>query len=304
MKHALQIFAALTTTWGQAAIAQDSQPTAGDIASFCAFASPVGDADYRTKRSAHIQQDFNVTVKGSVLTLKYDVPTESMRITVPQQLKLPASTVLDFGEASDFILPMERLRAETLLSQQQLGLIDLELTTVASAIRDESQAYCQTAGEDQTVHVVLITITLKNEDGERIATLDTKFGTDIKLRRRLGWPCYLGDSSPVVELKDGRRNSKDGSSLPSEQKAKLTKQLNVCYLQGLQTNARLQGALVVEWLDGSPGAHVVVDSMRNESVSRCVTQTLSSFASGRQPSATNGAWRMTIFMKLTSTSRL
>ncbi|MEZ4460081.1 MAG: hypothetical protein R3E66_10200 [bacterium] len=72
----------------------------------------------------------------------------------------------------------------------------------------------------------------------------------------------------------------------------------------MRKNARLQGALVVEWNDGDSAARVAVDSVQDGDVSTCVTEKMAAFASARVSVTENGSWRMTIFLKLTSTSRL
>ena len=311
VKSLIAILTGLWLSWGSASMAQDLE-TREDLAEFCRLAAPQGDAAYQADRQSLLQRDVSVRVKFSEVSYTYDASTELAQLTLPTGLPRNSQSLLKIETPERLFVPFARLRAEELDSKSKLGMLDVVLRVVSAAVRNTEVTFCTREDETQIIRVEVLEVSIDDEARKTLLSFDTELGLEVKLRRGLGWPAYLGDAVPEVDLHEASRakgnadsqESPEKASLPAQEKSQLKQLLSLCYLRGLRKNARLQGALVVEWDDGDTKARVAVDSVQDGDVSTCVTEKIAAFASSRAASLENGSWRMTIFLKLTSTSRL
>lgn len=147
----------------------------------------------------------------------------------------------------------------------------------------DSDATEPTRGHD--IHVALLRAAIVDPLGRTLVGFDTALGREVHMLESNKIAGFLASAYPQVSVAsvsfyDGkpsypRTSPSVPEALASDITARIQQRLYGCYVRGLASNGRLQGALVVRFdASTSPKAAVMVDSLNSPPVSGCVLERL------------------------------
>lgn len=137
----------------------------------------------------------------------------------------------------------------------------------------------------QHIHGALLRATLVDQLGRPIAAFETALGREVELMKNHNISGFLASAYPQVNVSkisffdDKPSYPKTSPRVPADLdralRGQIQKRLYGCYVRGLASNARLQGALVVRFeTRPETQATVMVDSLQSPAVIACVTERL------------------------------
>lgn len=294
----LTIFLALSSV-GANGLAQDLQAP-GAVEVFCKHAAPSLDAETTTQRLETIRREVLATLQAKALD-QVSVTDDHIEIRVPAEIALPSPVVLDLVKPHILDFQLGDFSAQEWRTKLELGLVDVQLVMMARAITDNDIEYCVHDETRRRVRVELVGVRLIGNDGARLAEAQTLLGREISIRRGLGWPTYLAESVPHVEVR-ADKVTQGASNVQPEVWQQLRARALGCYVGALKSNARLQGAVVLTWRPSVANSTVLVDTLRDTELTGCLSKAAGDVAAGAQDD--QSVWRAKIFLKLTPSSRL
>lgn len=280
-----------------APISASAQELAADsqAAALCTYSRPVESDDESAsarnkERRKLLHKRFTVTVTAEdAPVIGYDDVTGILSVNAYRPLPISEhhAVVLDGAGALPFEVTAER--SNDVISHYVTGQARLRLEFVPAAFADAEQPICTRADSQEPtphlIHAALLKASLIDPLGRTLVSFETALGREADLLVANNIAGFLASAYPQVTVAsiryfDGKPSyPRTSPEMDEALERKLTrliqKRLYGCYVRGLASNGRLQGALVVRFdTVGEAEATVLVDSLNSPPVAGCVVERL------------------------------
>ncbi len=283
-------------------------------AEFCRFSEPHDGASaetadagkleaYQNERRHRAQRPVVVTLdQAGAPAVGYDriTGTFSVSLARPARFANGYAVKFDLGTA-DFAVPEEK--GIKLHARYEAGLARLRLTFLPVAWSDHERPLCRHEDARNVLDGDVLEAALVDEAGDALATFRTSLGREVALMREHRIQGYLDSVVPVVTIST-LSPMKSGVGTIDEEladsvRASLRATLYGCYVGGLKRNARLQGALVLQFGPAAvDGPRVLVDSLHDDETTACAVKRVTAWTARQTLLQPDDQFKTAVFFKL------
>jgi len=300
----LLLFLLMLATGSSAAQVLDSPEAFG---SFCELSEhkDTGGPDRLQQRKARVSSPIVVrTTSRYVTNGTFNPVTQMLTYQLGERFKVLPNHGVAVMDPIPIRFELSESMAMDLNARFALGHVRLEVAFLPVSYAEFEKSFCEQDGSEHWVLAHLLNAKLIDEMGNELSAWTSHLGHNVRLMQKYKLPTFLGTSVPHIHVARVVFSPALSPVFAARVRHPISDELETllfpCYVRGLSTHPRLQGAIVVSWkASDATSPKILVNSIHHEATTSCITKRLSMLAERRLESVPEGtSVTATIFMKL------